>query len=72
MPEPGCVPKRFPGGQGTYSGAEAIVKYDLPPVFPVINALIGLQIKPIEKLTVNVELGIRTLPFFGITADYFF
>ncbi len=73
-PSPGCVPpdSRF-SGSGSYSeGTQTEVKYDLPPVFPVINAIIGLQIKPIDKLVVNIEAGIRSLPFFGISTGYFF
>lgn len=71
-PEPGCVPSRF-SGAGLYSeGTETAVKYDLPPVFPVVNAIIGLQIKPVEKLMINVEGGIRTVPFFGVSSSYFF
>lgn len=67
-PEPGCVPTQR-GGAGIGSGP---VKYDLPPVFPVVNAIIGLQIKPIDKLVVNLEGGIRTVPFFGTSIGYFF
>jgi hypothetical protein len=77
-PEPGCVPPRF-NGQGQYTdengniiGTETQFKYDLPPVFPVVNAIIGLQIRPIDKLTINIETGIRTLPFFGVSSTYFF
>jgi hypothetical protein len=72
-PEPGCVPpdSRF-NGTGSYSeGTQTEVKYDLPPVFPVVNAIIGLQIKPTDKMVVNIETGIRTLPFFGISVGYF-
>jgi len=68
MPEPGCVPQAR-GGTGS-SGAA--VKYDLPPVFPVVNAIIGVQIKPIDKLVVNIEGGLRTAPFFGTSIGYFF
>jgi hypothetical protein len=72
MLEPGCVPPRF-GGQGTYSeGSEVQVAYNLPPVFPVVNAIVGLQIKPTENMTINVEGGIRTLPFFGVSGSVFF
>lgn len=46
--------------------------YDLPPVMPVINAVFGVQLRPIEKMTINVEGGIRTLPFFGVSGTYFF
>ena len=71
-PEPGCVPPRF-SGSGTYSeGVETVVKYSLPPVFPVINGIIGFQIKPIDKVVINIEGGIRTLPFFGTSVGYFF
>ena len=71
-PEPGCVPPRF-NGNGMYSeGTETQVPYDLPPVFPVVNAILGLQIKPTEKMTINIEGGIRTLPFAGISTSYFF
>lgn len=44
----------------------------VPPVFPVINAMVGLQITPIEQVSINVEAGIRTFPYFGASANYFF
>lgn len=69
-PEPGCVPTSQ-GGTGTdVSGAP--VKYDLPPVFPVVNAILGLQYRPTPKATINVEGGIRTILFFGVSGSYFF
>ena len=68
-PEPGCRPGQIAGGTGTGSGP---VKYDLPPVFPVVNAIIGVQIKPMDKVVINIETGIRTIPFFGTTVGYFF
>jgi hypothetical protein len=75
-PEPGCVPSNSQfGGTGSDSdgrGFGAPVKYDLPPVFPVINGIIGLQIKPTEKAVINIETGIRTVPFFGVSGGYFF
>lgn len=72
-PEPGCVPPRFQG-TGTYSeGQETLVKYDLgTPVFPVVNAVVGLQFKPTEHTTINLEGGIRTLPFIGVSSSMFF
>jgi hypothetical protein len=48
------------------------IAYDLPPVMPVVNAMLGVQFRPLEKLTINVEGGVRTLPFFGTSATYFF
>lgn len=75
-PEPGCVPP--PDGNATPTPDDGVgtpgaaAKYDLPPVFPVINAIIGLQFRPTPKATINVETGIRTLLFFGISGSYFF
>jgi hypothetical protein len=68
-PEPGCVPPAE-GGTATVLGGPA--DYDLPPVFPVVNAIIGVQIRPIPKAVINIETGIRTLPFIGISGGYFF
>ncbi len=72
-PEPGCVPPQF-GGSAMPTGDTPgqVDQYDLPPVFPVINAVVGLQIRPVSKLTINVEGGIRTFPFFGVSGGYFF
>jgi hypothetical protein len=71
-PEPGCVPMRF-NGTGAYSEGQAtLVKYDLPPVFPVVNAIIGLQLRASERVTINIEGGIRTIPFLGTSASVFF
>lgn len=46
--------------------------YDTPPVFIVVNAVIGLQIRPTPDIFINLEGGLRTLPFFGATAGYYF
>ena len=72
-PSPQCEPPVPPfNGTGQFEAGEVLRKYKLPPVFPVLNALIGLQIKPIDKLTVNIEGGIRTFLFFGVSSTYFF
>ncbi|HUS29463.1 MAG TPA: hypothetical protein VMZ53_13180 [Kofleriaceae bacterium] len=68
-PEPGCVPPAFGGTPQSSTGP---VAYDFPPIFPVVNAIIGLQIRPAPKATINIEGGIRTVPFIGISAGYFF
>lgn len=78
-PAPGCVPgDHVTGGTGISSsdgnGAPETspVKYSLPPVFPVVNAIIGFQIKPTDKAVINIEGGIRTFPFIGVSGGYFF
>jgi hypothetical protein len=72
-PVPGCVPDRFLG-TGKYSeGRETQVKYDLgTPVFPVVNAILGVQFKPTPNTTINLEGGIRTMPFIGVSSSLFF
>ncbi len=69
--EPGCVPSTL-GGQGVPTAGGVPVKYDLPPVFPVVNAIVGLQYRPMPKATVNFEMGIRTMFFLGLSGSYFF
>ncbi len=70
--EPGCVPPGINNGTATPTAGGTPVKYSLPPVFPVVNAIIGLQYKPMPKATVNFEMGIRTLLFIGLSGSYFF
>jgi hypothetical protein len=81
--DPYCIPPQYKGASGQQGTGTALsdnggapetapVAYNLPPVFPVINAIIGIQIKPTNKSVINIEGGIRTLPFFGISAGYFF
>ena len=76
MPLP-CEPNQF-GGHGNAPCEEdgaacgTLVKYNIPPVFPVVNAIIGLQFRPTDKMTINLEGGIRTFLFFGTSASYFF
>ena len=45
---------------------------NIPPVFLVVNAIVGVQIRPTEAIFINIEGGLRTLPFFGTTAGYYF
>lgn len=70
-PEPGCTPVQISGGRGVDADGSP-EPYDLPPVFPVVNAIIGVQIRPVPKAVINIETGIRTLPFVGISGGYFF
>jgi hypothetical protein len=80
-PEPGCVPTGYTGSNGQ-AGQGVILPdnvgdpepnpYDMPPVFPVVNAIVGVQIRPAPKAVINIETGIRTIPFLGMSAGYFF
>lgn len=44
----------------------------IPPVFPVINVVVGAQIRPAANLAINIEGGIRTVPFVGTTVALLF
>ena len=37
-----------------------------------VNAILGVQIRPVEKVFINIEGGLRTIPFIGGTAGYYF
>jgi hypothetical protein len=69
-PEPGCVPNVAPFN-GSAASATGPVAYDFPPIFPVVNAIIGVQIRPTPMAVVNIEGGIRTVPFIGLSVGYF-
>lgn len=45
---------------------------DLPPVFPVLELMVGLQWRPAPKLTINLDAGIRTAPFAGLSSVVYF
>ena len=45
---------------------------DIPPVFPVINVLAGIQIRPVPNMSINLEGGLRSFPYFGTSVGYFF
>jgi hypothetical protein len=48
------------------------VDEDMPPVFPVLSVLLGFQIRPFENVAINVEGGIRTVPFVGTSVSMLF
>lgn len=48
------------------------VQKDVPPVFPVVNILAGLQIHPTDHIEINIEGGIRTIFYVGTTIGYLF
>jgi hypothetical protein len=43
-----------------------------PPVLPIVHLLAGVRFKLIDQLILNVEIGIRDLPFVGVNIGYFF
>jgi hypothetical protein len=45
---------------------------DLPPVLPVVDLSAGLQWRPAEKMTVNLDAGLRSAVFIGLSSNYYF
>ena len=44
----------------------------VPPVFPIVNAVIGLRAKVTEKVSVDLEGGLHNTLFLGIKSSYSF
>ena len=53
-------------------GAPSEPEKDMPPVFPIVNVLMGLQLRPFDNVAINIEGGIRTVPFVGTTMAFLF
>lgn len=45
---------------------------DIFPVWPVISVRGGAQIRPTPELAINIDLGLRTVPFVGFGVSYLF
>ncbi len=45
---------------------------DLPPVVPIMTALLGVQYAPSERVAINLEGGLQTVFFIGVSAAVFF
>ena len=45
---------------------------DLPPVVPIMTAHLGIQYAPSERVAINLEGGIQTTFFIGVSAAVFF
>jgi hypothetical protein len=54
------------------NGAQVNDPADLPPVFPVVSLLAGLQFRATEQISINLEAGLRTLFYTGLGATYYF
>ena len=62
-----CTPVTGPEEGRRYRQEE-----DLPPVFPVVSALVGAQYRPLDELSINLEAGLRSVAYAGTSISYFF
>ncbi len=69
-----CTGTNFNGGDCMKdpNAQEANNPADIPPVFPVINVLLGAQFRPTPQVVINAEFGLRTAPFIGLSGQYLF
>jgi len=47
-------------------GVEIDKPANIPPVLPVLNALVGLQLRPFNWLHIHLDAGIHTAPYVGL------
>lgn len=45
---------------------------NLPPLVPLTNALVGVQYAPTKSLSINLDSGLHTTIFVGLSVDVFF
>ncbi len=45
---------------------------DLPPVVPIVNGILGLRYSPSENVALNVDGGLRSALYVGMSVDIFF
>ena len=58
-----CTTERIPDDCTVYQAGEVNVPADLPPVAPVVNVFVGLQLTPFDWLHLRIDAGIHTVPF---------
>lgn len=46
-------------------GAQQREPMDIPKALPVVQALIGLQFRPVEAVAINLDLGLHNVPYVG-------
>jgi hypothetical protein len=38
---------------------------DVPPVLPVVNVLLGVELRPVRRVAVHLDVGLHTVPYVG-------
>ncbi len=52
-------------------GLQRLEPIDIPPVILIFQALVGLQFRPIKALAINVDVGVRNVPYMGVSAMFY-
>jgi hypothetical protein len=52
-------------------GPQQREEMDIPPVLPVLSALVGLQLRPVKAVGINIDIGLHTVPYIGAGATFY-
>ncbi len=53
------------------AGVEVDQPADIPPVLPVVNVLLGMQLVPFDFLHLHVDIGFHSVPYVGAGATLY-
>ena len=69
-----CPPGRFDRAACMQSPTAKDIRHrlDMPPILPVVNALVGMRYAPSPQVALNLDAGLQTALFVGVSVDLFF
>jgi len=44
---------------------------DIPKALPILNGFVGLQFRPVRGLAINLDAGLRNVPYLGVSAMFY-
>ncbi len=53
------------------AGEQQREELELPVVLPVLNALAGIQLRPLPQVAINFDVGLHAVPYFGVSAMFY-
>jgi hypothetical protein len=52
-------------------GEQQREEIEMPVVLPVLNALAGVQLRPLKGLAINLDVGLHSVPYIGASAMFY-
>ena len=53
------------------AGAQQRKAANIPKAIPVLNMLAGIQCRPLDLLAINIDIGLRNVPYIGASAMFY-